>query len=72
MSASCSMITIRAQFLKETGRDFHEWQSMLLSMKHENQVSAIGFLMMHGLSKSKAEFLVSVNASRIIFADEKR
>ena len=72
MSAICAANTIQGQFLKETGRDFIEWQRILLSVPHETQTAAIAFMQLQGLPKAKAEFLLLATASRMNFPGEKK
>jgi hypothetical protein len=67
MSSSCIAKTLQAQFLKETGRDFYEWQRLLLSVQHQSQSAALVFIQQHGLPKSRAEFLLMSTVSRMEF-----
>jgi hypothetical protein len=72
MSAICAANTLQGQFLKETGRDFFEWQRLLLSVQHETQTDALVFIQQQGLPKSRAEFLLLSTVSRMEFSAEKK
>lgn len=70
MSATCAANSLQGEFIKETGRNFLEWQYLLLSVPHESKNAAIKFLMLQGLSKNKSEFLVLSTASRLTFTGD--
>jgi hypothetical protein len=72
MSGICAANSLQGQFLKETGRDFFEWQRILLSIQHETQTAAIAFMQVQGLTKAKAEFLLLATASAINFPGENK
>ena len=65
--SSCVAKTLQGQFLKETGRDFFEWQRILLSVQHETQATALAFLQQQGLPKNKAEFILLSTISGMEF-----
>jgi hypothetical protein len=68
MSALCAVKNIQAEFLKETGRNFSEWQQLLLSVQHETAAAALAFIQQQGLPKTRAEFLLMSSVSKMEFS----
>ena len=71
MPAFCATKTLQAEYLKETGRGFREWQGLLLSVQHPSKTAALVFIQQHGLSKAKAEFLLGSVESFMEFSKSK-
>lgn len=67
MSSACMVRNSQAEYLKETGIDFFEWQRVLLSSEHENEDAALDYLIRRGLSRSRAAFILWTSSSLLHF-----